>query len=174
METGTGEVEVPDDLAAAIGRVVIESALVDDVIRSVLQRLAASDITWVLFEGMSSEVLATNVLPLLNEADPQRRKWGEEGHRRVKDVLATWVELRSHRNFVAHGHWADRHIYDDAPARVRWHDPSDPGQTYFCRLSRRHYGIKEQSYSVADLLGLVELIRVLRAELAAALWPMVS
>lgn len=142
-------------LSAAIGRVAQESALLDEFLRELLDRLVGpSDHIWLLFEGQSSEWLLETTLVMLEQVGPYFRngKWSAKQRRRVEELLYGARKLRPLRNAVIHGVWSDVSIMEPEDIRSRpWGEADSDEPVYFCTKSRSRKVLAQARFAASDV-----------------------
>ncbi|GGU56899.1 hypothetical protein GCM10010211_22010 [Streptomyces albospinus] len=145
------------DLFKAIGRVAVESAQVDEMLREMISDLLpeSADDVWILFEGQGSEWLSETFKTMLAHVDGTFRSWAREDHEEFRKLLGWAAQLRVLRNAVVHGTWREEITLgwsdgDDYIGRP-WKD-SQPGEKIFwCIRSRQRKGLQEREFSITDV-----------------------
>lgn len=152
---GLGKAHFVQDerLSAAIGRVAQESALFDEFLRELLDRLVGpSDHIWLLFEGQPSEWLLETTFVMLEQVDPYFRKWSAKQRRGVEDLLNGARRLRPLRNAVIHGVWSYVSIMEPEDIRSRpWGEADSDEPVYFCTKSRFRKVFAEARFAASDV-----------------------
>ncbi|MCZ7377305.1 hypothetical protein [Micromonospora sp. WMMC250] len=153
--TPNGLLIADQELAAAVGRVAMESALQEELLRDVLA-LLVGDSGWILFEGQSAEWLIQACRISLNEVDHWHSRWKESDHERFNELLRQTDHLRKIRNVVVHGRWEDSPYNDEVVPRPwgAWEN----SQAYYCLRSRLRRGFETRAFTVPDLTRLAESI----------------
>ncbi|MGW0184460.1 hypothetical protein ACWDV7_01690 [Streptomyces sp. NPDC003362] len=156
-----------DDLTLAIGKVVRESALTDELLREMIGDLLgeASDFVWILFEGQTSEWLASTPKELLKLVDPTNRTWAKEEHEKLISIIGELGLLRRLRNSAVHGVWLRDAIAHDEWAGRPWGNVSDGTPVYFCFRSKQRDEPEVRELSVRDVEMIAEKYADVRARL---------
>lgn len=95
----------PDALYLAIGRVAAESALLDEVLTELLDKLIGSEHTWIITTGQNTEWLIQSCRLIFEEINPFFKKYSENDQKIFFDFLAQAGQLRTFRNQIVHGNW---------------------------------------------------------------------
>lgn len=156
-------------LFRAVGRVSVESALLDELMREVITELIeGSDYMWILFEGQSTEWLIATVLEILTEMDSHRRIWPDDLHSRFKCIMSGIKKIRPLRNSVIHGNWTY-----DTPAELTeiaskpWRTIVHNEDVYYCNRSRMRDIEEVREFSISDVDHLADLFMDARMALTA-------
>jgi hypothetical protein len=164
-----------DDLYPAIGRVVVEAALLDELLSEVLDELVAGD-HWVntLWDGQSTDWLLNACKMIPDQRDSYQRRWTGEEHARLANLLSRVRPLSELRNTCVHGNWSEVAVDDDGTVRPRpfSDDASQQGDLLFCIRSRRDHKWFEQAFAVADIHRIADEFRILSEELSIAVFNM--
>ncbi|MFE7895993.1 hypothetical protein ACFU3E_00340 [Streptomyces sp. NPDC057424] len=158
-----------DDLTLAIGKVVRESALMDELLRELIGDLLgeASDVVWILFEGQTSEWLATTPKELLKLVDPVNRKWAKEEHEKLISIIGELGLLRRLRNAVVHGVWLRDPIAYEEWAGRPWGNVSDGTPIYYCFRSKQRDEPEVRELSIRDVEAIAEKYADVRVRVVA-------
>ena len=149
-----------ENLTLAIGKVARESALMDELLREMIGDLLGepADIVWILFEGQTSEWLATTLKELLKYVDPHYRKWEKGVHEKLISTVGELAPLRRLRNCIVHGVWLhDSAGSEDWPERP-WGDVDDGTPIYYCFRSKVRDEPEMRELSVRDVEIIAERI----------------
>ncbi|MGP3979393.1 hypothetical protein ACTWQF_36380 [Streptomyces sp. 8N114] len=146
------------DLFRAIGRVAVESAQVDEMLREMISELlpGSADDVWILFEGQSSEWLSSTFKTMLAHVDGGRyRLWAPEDHEEFQKLLSWAAQLRVLRNAVIHGTWREEFTLgwtegDDYVGRP-WKDGQEDEKLFWCIRSRQRKGLQEREFTISDV-----------------------
>lgn len=153
------------NLSAAIGRVAMQSALLDELLREILAWLYEKDFAVAIFlEGQKTDWLIQYSRAALNHVDHYYRTWPKDLHDEFNALLSRANELRVLRNIVVHGVWMHESV-DDNPSPRPWGDIEDGTPVYSCYSSKYRRLFDERLFSVRD----VENIAVKIADCCASL-----
>ncbi|MEU3859780.1 hypothetical protein AB0F03_20820 [Streptomyces sp. NPDC028722] len=160
------------DLFRAIGRVAVESAQVDEMLREMISDLLpeSADDVWILFEGQSSEWLSETFKTMLAHVDGRYHLWAREDHEEFRKLLGVAAQLRVLRNAVVHGTWREEFTLgwsegDDYIGRP-WKDGQPDEKIFWCIRSRQRKGLQEREFSISDVERLATEIAENRQRIA--------
>ncbi|QDY11002.1 hypothetical protein FJK98_30810 [Micromonospora sp. HM134] len=157
MPDTTPDAELTESLYRAIGRVVSESAKVEDRLRSILSDFDPTDNLAILFEGQSWEWLVQSVKVVL-------AKYGAYGWRGERDemisLLGEMAELRDLRNWVAHSTWRKHCSFgdDDELCAPSVRGKSEPEKVLHFNRSRQRRKRAEKRFTVEDVEEIADRI----------------
>lgn len=160
---------VDDPLLRAIGRVVVDSAELDELLRYIANDLLGySDESWVIFEGQPTEWLIQTCEALVTEhlGQPYTREHPRTDYSAISDCLKDLRNLKQVRNAVVHGTWEDEFTGIVAPRSPPW--PHEPGETFCCSQSRRHRSAHEWVLTTGDVERTAQELRSLTDRLRRA------
>jgi hypothetical protein len=147
------------DAYPAVGRVAIESALLDEFLNELLDKMVGSDKTWILFEGQSTSWLIEACLLVLNESDPYSNKYASDQHAKFKQYAERANMLRAHRNTVVHGIWRSGSVTEDQLRPRPWGKSVPDGEPVYCIVrSRLKKPFVEQLWTIGDVERLADEI----------------
>ncbi|MGW8766849.1 hypothetical protein ACWGN5_30620 [Streptomyces sp. NPDC055815] len=160
------------ELFRAIGRVAVESAQLDEMLREMICDLlsASENDVWLLFEGQTSEWLSDTFKAMLSQVDGYYSTWSREDHIEFRRILVELGKLRVMRNAVTHGTWREqltlgRSEGDDYLERP-WGEDSTGEQKFWCIRSRQRKGQQEREFTISDVDRIADEIAENRQRMA--------
>ncbi|MFD3341195.1 hypothetical protein ACFWVW_18920 [Streptomyces anthocyanicus] len=148
----------------------------DELLRELIGDISGVDeILWILLQGQSSEWLSEACKSILRQKDPYFRRWPENHHKRLLELLDELSRFRIIRNAVVHGVWYDYDPFDGEGCLPRpWGELRDHHHIYFCTRSRYRKIDEVREMSVGDVHLLADKIEGVQSMLIAEFRAMVK
>jgi hypothetical protein len=162
-----------DGLYEAIGRVAVESALFDELLDSIIGEIVDDRFAF-FWEGQATEALGDLCKKAVYSADPFAKRWGQEHHDRINQLLTEANYLRQIRNIVVHGIWSVHNSEEGETRHRPWGNAKSEETVLFARLSKLRGRVVEYAMTVSDILELADKYDTLSLDLARAFYDMES
>lgn len=142
----------------ALGRVVAESAMMDEILRAVLADLVGSDQSWLLWEGQNTDWLIQSCRLVMHECEAWGIVFSDEERAEFDELLVKMTQLRGLRNTVVHGVWLSSGTGDQARPRPWGTVKEDAGRVHYVLRSRLRRDFAEQLWTAKDVDRLADEI----------------
>ena len=150
----------------AVGRVAVESALQDDLLREILTDLVGQDL-WYFFEGQTTEALLVSCRTVLDHTDPPHERFSDAQREAFLKAVTSLSDLRDLRNSVVHGLWSKWCVDPETALDRPWRDGDDGELLYVSRSRYRRFNT-ERKITIGDVHRLADEIHAAYTELAKA------